>query len=133
MDIKFRAISVKTGEMIFGSYVTDGKDYHAIVYPDITDDSMMMNEPIDLKTLGQFIGITDINKVDVYTGDILGGGEVNFYSNLSWEGGGSEHSGFFVSNGFEYGGDNSGNDDDMEYHVTMCAREVTGNIHEVVK
>ena len=66
MKIKFKAISVYSGEMVFGSYVTDGDDYHAIVYPCIDDDTMMRNDIVDADTVAQFTGVTNRNGVEIY-------------------------------------------------------------------
>ena len=64
--IKFRGLH--KGKWVYGSYVTDGKDYHAIVSPDPSDDEQMLNQVVSKESVGQLIDIK-IKDGDVYEGD----------------------------------------------------------------
>jgi hypothetical protein len=67
--IKFRGL-LQSGVFIYGSYATDGKDYHAILRENPDDSLEMLNTPVIPESVGQLTGIQDKNDVDFYVGDI---------------------------------------------------------------
>lgn len=83
--------------------------------------------------LMQYTGLRDKNGVEIYEGDILK--DINykyimkFISNLTYDSGGCEHSGFYPI----YKGEDEDEDDtylDLDYHRDARDMEIIGNIYE---
>lgn len=117
--IKFKAKDFK-GNWQYGTY------YFGVMYPTSFSGHYVNDTLIDEKTLCQFIDRIDKNGKEIYEGDITNYGEVFWFNSLTWDGGGSSHSGFYLRHIWE------GEVGELDYHTGFDDKiEVIGNIHDL--
>lgn len=74
--LRSRGKSIRTGEWVYGYYWTNENGNHFIRQTiDLNGCFSIADVEIDIETLGQFTGFHDINKKDIYVGDIVQRGE----------------------------------------------------------
>ena len=72
----FRGFSIKHNNWIYGDLIhTPEKRMRIINYTDISSDGVdnfvTINEMVETKSVGQFVGLFDIKADDIYEGDII--------------------------------------------------------------
>lgn len=129
-EIKFRGKRLDNGEWVYGSYVAHRTNVGAdeLRHLIICNETMSDQHPVDPKSVGQFIYLTDRNDTEIYEGDIVKGKQYG-HENLmvvehyiGWEGDGWPMSGFCID--FDSPIPKQG------YEIEKLDVEVIGNVHE---
>jgi uncharacterized phage protein (TIGR01671 family) len=85
--IKFRGLNPKTNELVYGDLIQTPENKTRIIGFNnyITKDEYQSyvdyNVLVDEKTIGQYIGLSDINEKEIFEGDILVDNRYPYYSN----------------------------------------------------
>jgi hypothetical protein len=115
-QVKFRGL-LQSGVFIYGSYVTDEKDYHAILREHPDDSLQMLNTPVIPESVGQLTGLQDKNGVDICEGDVIDYGQGRFAEIVYWKG-------RFTMKGLNF------SDGTPSCIVDFYTYPVVGNIHQ---
>lgn len=75
--------------------------------------------------LMQSTGRFDVKNIEIFEGDITNHGIVEWFDNLSWDSGGSDHPGFYFRPNYK-----TDEPEDLRYHTSFDNCEVLGNIYE---
>lgn len=86
--IKFRAISLETGKWAYGSLVPKDDGYYILCSTSTSEYFIK----VDPETIGQFLGMCDVNGNEIYEDDIItedrypfyNDGELNYIGEVVW-------------------------------------------------
>lgn len=83
-EIIFRGKRIDNGDWVYGDYASSGCGIVCMEYLNEHGDAGEVFHPVDLKTIGQFTGLTTNGK-KIFEGDLLNGFQYPFYRSESDE------------------------------------------------
>lgn len=126
--IKFRGFTIDLNYNVWNYGFLVG-DY--IVEMVLEKSGLHLMNKVDMKSIGQFIGLYDINNKEVYEGDIveLGFMDTKYYSNIYKVVYSEKFAGFFLTGLYSDEESRSSLLDISEYIIKKYKIEVTGNTY----
>lgn len=119
-EIKFRGKRLDNGEWIYGNLVIDSDGKRAEIWDYASFKSKngaFTYKEVDIKTVGQFIGLEDKNKKEIFQGDIFIAGDPEIQYEVKYIG--CQFVGNQIGNKSLFG---------IDFHKEHV--EIVGNIHE---
>lgn len=124
-EIKFRGKLIKNSSWIYGDLVRDNKG-HSYIYPEDAEGLYLSNR-VDPETVGQYIGLRDIDGEEIFDGDIVRFIDSGTRVIITWH----EYLAMFY---FQFNKDRPQNINDDKASIGEMKREyaleVIGNIHD---
>lgn len=118
-EIKFKGKSLKTGEWLYGDLIQDIPNKRCAIVPQKRVWQVVKYEVIP-ESVGEYTGLKDKNRKEIYEGDIVKEGDANFMEPVIFENG-----------AYKWGEDHFlGYDSYGDFTDTTFWATVVGNIYE---